>query len=50
MHFIWEITQFFVLFIFNKMEGENKPPGGMRKHEKRGRDMHYMNGCGGELR
>ena len=22
---------------FNKMEGENKPPGGMRKHEKKGR-------------
>ena len=20
---------------FNKMEGENKPPGGMRKHEKK---------------
>ena len=34
------------------MEGENKPPGGMRKHEKKGRRyaLYEWMWCDGELR
>ena len=39
-----------VVYILTKWRGKTSLLGGCGSMKKRGGDMHYMNGCGGELR
>ena len=48
--YLGDNTVLCVLFILTKWRGKTSLLGGCGSMKKRGGDMHYMNGCGGELR